>query len=162
MMSIRKSFGVFALLVLVTACDVGSDDPGVTPPNFDPIGLFDLVEVNINPAQDLNDDGTASTNLLDELDCLTGTLLIDGDLVWTFEQVNLSVTAITGDQFEIDCTDSTTASGTWFANETTVTFSGDPVLSTLQIENDGGRLVAQVGQDLPGFQSFVYERRIVN
>ena len=162
MTAIRKSFGILALLVFVLACDVSSDEPALPPPNFDPIGLFDLVEVNISPAQDLNEDGTASTNLLDELDCLTGTLLIDGDLVWTFEQVNLAVTPITGDDFEIDCTDSTTATGTWFANETTVTFSGDPVLTTLQIENDGARLVAQVGQDLPGFQSFVYERRIVN
>ncbi|MGB5818796.1 MAG: hypothetical protein WBG90_04870 [Saonia sp.] len=158
---LKIAMGFFVLLVFFVSCDVSSDDNSAPIPNFDVLGLYDLVEVNVSSAQDLNEDGTASSNILDELDCASGTLLIDGDLVWTFNQINLNATPITGDQFAIDCsTDTTSVTGTWFSDATTVTFDGDPALSTLRI--DGDRLINDIGEELPGFQSFVYERRIVN
>ncbi|MEO0527552.1 MAG: hypothetical protein AAFZ89_10010 [Bacteroidota bacterium] len=153
-----------AFIALFISCDVSSDDDATELPNFDVLGLYDLVEVNVNPALDLNEDGTASTNMVDELDCLSGTLLIDGDLVWTLSQVDLVVNTIPIGEllFVIDCADTTAVSGTWFSDETEVTFSGDPALSTLEILDNGDRLINTVGEDLPGFMSFVYERRIVN
>ncbi|WP_411031336.1 hypothetical protein [Spongiimicrobium sp. 3-5] len=152
---------IFLLMALtISSCNVSSDDNPIEPPNFEVLGLWDLVEVNISEGQDLNTDGTLSTNVVDELDCLSGTLLIDGDLQWTFDQVGLSVTTITGGLFEINCIDATSATGTWFSNETSITFSGDPALSTMQIEGD--KLVNTVGENLPGVLSYVYERRIVN
>lgn len=159
-----KTFKEFFLLLiftlLIASCNIDDGVEGIPPPNFDVIGLWDLVEVNVNPAQDLNMDGTASTNLMDELDCISGTLLIDGDLVWTFEQSNLNVTPITSDQFSIGCSDTNSATGTWFSDETEVTFDGDDALTALTISGD--QLVNEVGEDLPGIQSFAYVRRVVN
>lgn len=147
-------------VLLLFSCSNDDGEQGIDPPNFDVIGLWDLVEVNVNPAQDINMDGTASTNLMDEMDCISGTLLIDGDLVWTYEQTDIAVSLITNDQYVITCLESVTATGTWFSDEVEATFDGNSVLTALQI--DGELLVNQLGQDLPGIQSYVYERRIVN
>nr|WP_299068085.1 hypothetical protein [uncultured Allomuricauda sp.] len=147
-------------VLLLFSCSIDDGEQGIDPPNFDVIGLWDLVEVNVNPAQDINMDGTTSTNLMDEMDCISGTLLIDGDLVWTYEQTDIAVSPITNDQYVITCLESVTATGTWFSDEVEATFDGNSVLTALQI--DGELLVNQLGQELPGIQSYVYERRIVN
>ncbi|MDC6364680.1 MULTISPECIES: hypothetical protein [Flavobacteriaceae] len=147
------------LLLLNIACssdDGGSGDEAATI-NFNVTGIWDLVEVNISSAQDINLDNTSSTNLLDELDCVIGTLLIDGDLSWSYEQSSIFVSAITNGQFNAQCSGTITASGTWTADDTQVVFSGSSTLSTMQI--DGETLVNNVGDDLPGIQSFVYRRR---
>ncbi len=149
----------FLLLCLISlfGCNLDDGVDGIAPPNFAVVGLWDLSEVVMNPPQDLNEDGISSTNLLDELDCLVGALLIDGDLQWSLEQTDLSITTITGGQFDIRCNGTVTESGTWFSDETKVTFEGNPQFSALQIED--GKLVLNLNQDLPGFQKFVYTLR---
>ncbi|TAI48800.1 hypothetical protein [Flagellimonas allohymeniacidonis] len=144
-------------LLTILSCNVDDGVEDADPLNFDVIGLWDLVEVNINPGQDLNNDGTASSNLMNELDCISGTLLIDGDFVWTLEQTDLTITPITGDQFNIDCSETVIGTGTWFADQSAVGFGGNAALSFLTISGD--RLFNQIGQDLPGIQSYVYQRR---
>lgn len=156
----KRFFFVLALVTLVFACSLDDGVEGIPPPNFDVIGLWDLVEVNVSPSQDVDNDGTSSSNLMNELDCISGTLLIDGDLVWTYEQTEIVATPITNDQYSIICTDTILATGTWFSDENEATFDGNDVLTALRI--DGERLINDIGEDLPGIQSFVYERRIVN
>ncbi|WP_133248455.1 hypothetical protein [Flagellimonas aquimarina] len=158
MKRIKKTALLFTSLLLMVSCNTDDGVEGIVPPNFDVLGLWDLVEVNVSVGQDLNMDGTASTNLMDELDCLSGTLLIDGDLVWTYEQSNIAITTITSNQFNADCTGTTSATGTWFSDETQVTFDGDDALTVLRISGD--QLVNEVGEDLPGVQSFVYVLRV--
>ncbi len=159
-MKISKKVSPFFLAIVFMMYSCGLDDgvDGVEPPNFDVLGLWDLVEVNLSDAVDIDLDGNSSSNLMDELDCISGTLLIDGDLVWTYEQTDISITPITGNQFNAICTDTISATGTWFSDETEVTFDGgDNALDRLRISNN--QLVNDVGQDLPGIQSFVYELR---
>ncbi|MFD2585595.1 hypothetical protein ACFSQJ_01560 [Croceitalea marina] len=153
----KKNVFLFLCLISLFSCNLDDGVDGITPPNFAAVGLWDLSEVVMNPPQDLNDDGISSTNLLDELDCLTGELLIDGDLQWSLEQTDLAITAITGGQFDIRCNGIITESGIWFSDETEVTFEDNPQFSTLQIED--GNLVLNLNQDLPGFQKFVYTLR---
>ncbi|WP_420322554.1 hypothetical protein [Flagellimonas sp.] len=148
----------FLVVVLLGLVACSSDDNGDTNLiNSDVIGIWDLVEVNISSAQDMNNDGTSSTNLLDEVDCITGTLLIDGDLVWTLEQSIINITTITGGQFFADCSGTSSTTGGWSANETLVSFSGDQAPNPFNIIN--GQLVHQIGEDLPGIQSHVYALR---
>lgn len=157
---VKKIPLVGCMLLFLSSCSIDDGEAGIAPPNFDVLGLWDLVEVNVNPAQDINMDGTASINLMDEMECIFGTLLIDGDLVWTYEQTDIAVSPITNDQYVITCLESVNATGNWFSDEKEATFDGNSVLTALQI--DGELLVNEVGQDLPGIQSYVYERRIVN
>ena len=156
MKNLRIIFLLLTFLPLVISCS--DDDSGSTDNfNLSVTGIWDLVEVNISSAQDVNTDGTASTNLIDEVDCISGTLLIDGDFSYNYEQTNIVVSEITNDQFFAQCSGTISASGTWTANDTQVVFSGSSRLGTFRIV--GETLVDDAGEDLPGFQSFVYRRR---
>ena len=59
--TIKSLFAFFAIGVLFTGCS--DDDEGA--PNFDAeiAGVYDLVEVNVNQALDIDNDGSSSTNL---------------------------------------------------------------------------------------------------
>ncbi len=157
MKKIRVVFPCLFLIFLMVSC--GSDDSGGdVAAEIQVIGIWDLAEVNVSSAQDIDMDGTSSTNLLDELDCISGTILIDGDNTWTFEQTGIFVTTITGGQYFARCTENTTiGTGAWVVSGNQVTFQGSSTLGTLSFSND--RLTNSVGDDLPGILSFVYERR---
>ena len=59
---------IFALLVLSCSDDDGGSGPD---PNFDlVVGTWNLSELTISPEQDINEDGTFTNNILDELDCI--------------------------------------------------------------------------------------------
>ena len=133
------------------------DDGNVVTINSDVIGVWDLIEVNISSTQDIDLDGIPSTNLLDEIDCISGTLLIDGDFVWTLEQSIINITEITGGLFFADCAGISSSTGRWNSDATTVSFAGDNAPVPFNIIN--GQLVHQVGDDLPGIQSYVYALR---
>ncbi|MGW9686263.1 hypothetical protein [Flagellimonas sp. 2504JD1-5] len=155
-MKMLKTLSVLALFLGLSSCS-SDDDAGTDALNSAVIGIWDLVEVNISSAQDIDNDGTASTNLLDEVDCISGTLLIDGDLVWTLEQSVINVTTITGGQFFADCSGTNSTTGIWSASQTSVSFSGDDAPNPFNIIN--GQLVNQIGDDLPGILSYVYTLR---
>ena len=158
MNSIRFALVAVLLSIFSISCDSDDGANNTPTPNFAVIGLWDLVEVNVNLPQDINMDGTLSTNLMDELDCISGSLLIDSNLVWTFEQSEIVVSRITGDSFSVNCAGNVTGTGNWFSDETEITFSGNnEVLTELRIS--GNQLINDVGEDLPGIQSFVYELR---
>ncbi|MEM1003320.1 MAG: lipocalin family protein [Bacteroidota bacterium] len=73
---------IFRLLVisplLFMSCP--EDDDGVTDENSDLIGTWQLTAWNSDTAYDIDGDGTASINLLDEIDCLAfETLIFNND-----------------------------------------------------------------------------------
>ena len=153
----KKNLVIACCFIIFLGCNLDDGTEGVAPPNFDVLGLWDLTEVNVNPPQDLNEDGTASANLLNELDCLSGELLIDGNLQWELNQTELIVTTITNGLFEIQCNGMITETGAWFSDENEVTFTGNSLFSSLEIEDE--TLVFIAGEDLPGIQSFIYVLR---
>lgn len=156
MKNIHKAFLGIAALILMFSCS--NDDGGATDTaNLEVIGIWDLAQVNVSSAQDIDMDGTSSTNLMNELDCIMGTLLIDGDMVWTFEQTGINITAITNGQFVAQCSGSVAATGAWSSSDTEVILQGSSLLGTLTI--DGDQLIKDIGDDLPGIQSYVYVRR---
>lgn len=156
MKKLRKACLYLFVFALVLSCS--NDDGGSTnTTNLQVIGLWDLAEVNVSSSQDINMDGSLSSNLMDELECISGTLLIDGDMVWTFEQTNVSITAITNGHFFAQCSSTVVATGAWASSETEVVLQGSDLLGTLSISGD--RLIKNVGDDLPGIRSYVYVRR---
>ncbi len=158
MKSLSKFCSYLVVLVLIVSC---SDDDGggtVLPDNnLNVIGIWDLTQVNISAAQDVDLDGNSSSNLVDEVSCISGTLLIDADFTWTFEQTEVAITGITGGLFFAQCGGTSTASGTWTSSTSQVTFSGSSTLDNLSIV--GETLVNNINEDLPGIRSFVYEKR---
>jgi hypothetical protein len=145
-----------ASMVLLTAC---SDDDGNSS-GFSPeelVGTWDLTAVNVSSEVDLNDDGVSSSNLIDEQDCISGTITINADNTYQFQQSNFSITPITGGLYFVDCNGTVQATGAWASDGVQVAFQGSTTLGTVQLS--GNRIIKTVDQDLPGVLSYTYERR---
>ena len=151
------------LLLLLLAVSIliscnSDDDSGGTNEPAPVIGSWDLIELNVTPAQDVNEDGTANGNLLDELNCISGTLTINDVGTWSLNLNGVTVNTITGGLIDISCNPAPSFnSGTWaFQNNRLTLFQGDsPIVLTL----DNDRLTNLVGETLPEFFSEVYQKR---
>lgn len=135
----------------------GDNDPADTAQVHPIVGTWDLVELVINPPQDIDGDGNTTTNILNELNCVSGTLILREDLTWNSVFTGVNITTITEGQFFISCPISPqTNSGTWqLQNNQLTLFRG--TTSTFFMYN-GNRLTNSVGEDLPGFRSEIYEK----
>ncbi|NDV42928.1 hypothetical protein [Flagellimonas sediminis] len=145
---------VVSLLVFIACSD---DDGGSTTTEVDIYGTYDLQEVNVSTAVDVDGDGSSSTNLMDEADCISGTLIIRENMTWQFEQTNFTVTSITNNQVYVDCSGSSLGTGAWASDGVQIAFQGSSLLGTLQISTN--RIIKVEGEDLPGVQSYVYVKR---
>ncbi|MEL7271043.1 MAG: hypothetical protein AAGL34_15830 [Bacteroidota bacterium] len=153
-------FFVLTLLgVFISVSGCGDDDGDSVAPNVDAevVGIYDLVEINVSQSLDIDDDGNTSSNLLDEVDCITGTLTLSENNQWTLNQSGISVTTITGGLFFADCSGTTSSSGTWSATTGSIVFSGGTLLTLAS--RSGDRLTNTIGEDLPSVQSYVYVKR---
>ncbi|MBT8301591.1 MAG: hypothetical protein HKN53_00425 [Maribacter sp.] len=147
---------IFSFILVIGACS--NDDEG---DSVDEIALasgnYALIELNINPPQDINNDGNTTSNVLTELPCVTGNLNLrsDGNWIWTLTET--SVTSITGGAFFLSCTsDITTRSGSWTISGNQVTLYDGA--SNFNFTKDADQLTIIEGDDLPGFDSMVFER----
>jgi len=156
-----KAHKIFFLLTvsisLFLSCS--DDDGGSTTTEVDIYGTYDLQEVNVSTAVDVDGDGdgSSSTNLMDEVDCISGTLIIRENMTWQFEQTNFTVTSITNNQVYVDCSGSSLGTGAWASDGVQIAFQGSSLLGTLQISTN--RIIKVEGEDLPGVQSYVYVKR---
>jgi len=155
-MSIQRLSTFFIILTVLFSCS--SDDGGtpVIPDSFLAIGAWNLTAVNVSVAQDVNEDGASSTNLIDELPCLSGLLTINSNNTWSATIVDIDVTPITGDLYIINCGSSLSFSGNWSNTGNTLSLnSSDFQDFTLS----GDTLTENKGENLPGFLSFVYTKQ---
>lgn len=150
-------FTLFFCATFLLSCS-DDDNGGSEPDNSAAVGTWTLIALNINPPQDINMDGNTTNNILDELACATGTIIINEDGTWSSTIENLSITTITGGLFIINCAgNSTQSSGNWLLQGSQLTlFRGfSNVLFTLQDDT----LTNNSNEDLPGFVSEVYQRQ---
>ena len=154
---VRLTMSFAAFLFLLSSCS--SDDSSDPPSESELVaGTYTLVELNIDPPQDINEDGNTTSNVLSELPCATGSLTINDDATWSWTFVEVNVTTITGGLFEISCTPNTfTSSGTWQVQNNLLTlFDGvNSVFFTVGTD----RLTSTTGDSLPDFRSTVYEKQ---
>ena len=156
----KKNIAVMALLattLLLFSCSSDDNDPGVEEPSA-ALGTWQLTELNINPPQDIDMDGTPTSNILDELPCATGSIVIEEDGTWSSTIENLSISTITGGLFIIRCSGTTTqSSGQWLlqGNQLTLFRDFSSVLFTLQ----DSTITNSSNEDLPGFVSEVYQKQ---
>lgn len=69
-MPLLKYAILLGLCTMLTSCSK-DDSPSSNNVDADISGTYTLTGFNVSPAQDVNEDDTASTNLLDEMDCLS-------------------------------------------------------------------------------------------
>jgi len=149
---------ILLLLACTIICISCSNDDAPSQPDESQlvIGSYSLSAVNISPAQDLNEDGITSTNLLDEMVCVTGTLAVNADKSWSLNVIRINVTSITGGLFFIECGDADASSGTWTFSNNQLSLNGsfEPTVYVL----NGDNLTRSIGEDLPDFQSVVFTK----
>lgn len=120
-------------------------------------GTYQLIELNVDPAQDINDDGTESTNLLDELSCISGTLVLRSDGSYSLNLTGIEVTSITNGEFFIACATPRNSSSNWNIQGGQVTLFADVTTTPYVLANDN--LTRTLGENLPGIHSVVYEKQ---
>lgn len=150
-----------ALAFLIVSCSSSSDDDEdiqLSQEQLDAItGTWILSSYEVSPAQDVNNDGTASENLVLELPCLTGTIILREDFTWSITSVSPNVTEITGGNFGISCDPASAAAGDWLFlnNEVVLSVTGNADVYELS----GDQLTLNGGMDLPGFRRIVYQKQ---
>jgi len=156
---ILASFLLTAILFLGTSCsdDSPNEVSELSQEQLDATtGLYNLTEYIVSPAQDLNLDQVSSENLLDELPCLSASIILRDDLTFSLFQMQLNISFITGPQYAISCSFSTTTNGSWdLVNNQLVLSQGEDGTYTL----NGNTLTRTEGNNLPEFQRWVFEKQ---
>ena len=148
----------FSLMVL--SCS--DDDGGAAPsPNFDlVVGTWNLSELTIAPAQDINEDGTTTTNILDELPCVSARITLSSDNTWSYSGNDVIITTITGGLFKFFCSDQIrNDEGNWDIQGNLVRLadvSGN--LTQFTFDSTDNTLTNIIGENLPGLQAEIYSK----
>lgn len=155
-MTYFKSILSFLILsVLFISCS--SDDSSDSSEDISPVvGVWNLTGVNINIAQDPNEDGTASTNMVDELPCLTGIININANGTWTATITTLNISTVTGDFYVVRCSDILSYSGNYIFTNNQLNLN-DSSFSALSLS--GTTLTENLGDNLPGVLNYEYEKQ---
>ncbi|MFM1878263.1 MAG: hypothetical protein RLZZ241_1129, partial [Bacteroidota bacterium] len=124
------------------------------------IGTWRLTELNIAPEQDIDEDGQSTTNIMDELNCISGTLQLNADYSWTFSGTDVVITTITGGLFKFFCSESPrTAQGIWDINGNGIRLADDVGnLTNFVLDTEEILLINTIGNSLPGLQAEVYSK----
>lgn len=155
-LSYKYLLSLFSLTIFLSC---SSDDTPAGSNDKDAIvGTWNLVELNVSPDQDIDNDGTANSNILTELSCVSGTLTFREDNTWNIAFNGVNITSITGGLFDIRCANFTsTGNGTWqLQNNQLTLFQG---FTTIFYTLNDNRLTNIIGEDLPDFSSEVYEKQ---
>lgn len=147
---------LFFVLLNFISCS-SDDNGGGGQEGLEFAGTWVLSEINLSAAIDTNDDGTTSANLLDEVDCLQDTLVLDETFEWNSTEVvaNL-ITQITNDLYNVSCSEQRSQNGNWGVSGSNLLLVGS-VNRTFLISGD--QLIENLAQDLPGIRTMVYTRQ---
>ncbi|WP_282179536.1 hypothetical protein [Maribacter stanieri] len=139
-------FFFISLVMLLSGCSSDDSDDEVDNSAL-VIGTYNLTEVNVNVAQDVNEDGVSSNNMLDELECLNGFLIISDNNTWTLDLVNLDITSVTGDFYAIRCGRTNSFTGKWSFQGSTLNLNATD-FGTMTLNNLV--LTEGINENLPG------------
>jgi len=138
------------LIIFIVSCSNSDNDS----PNNDEnsiIGLWELTELRMSIAQDLNGDGNSSTNLKDELDCLENFIQFNDDMTYLTYGKRVEVTE-NSMGFSFECLPRPDVNNTYILTEDGVLLQGDDLFY------EGTNLVNESGMELPSFSKVVYTK----
>lgn len=143
----KYTYSLFTCLVLLFISCSSDDDAITIDDSALVIGTYNLTEINVNIAQDVDEDGTSSNNMLDELDCLSGALEIKADGTWSIDLVRLDITSVTGDFYAIRCGRTNNFTGKWTFQSSVLDLKATN-FNTMVLNSSV--LTEGVNEDLPG------------
>ncbi len=150
---------LIATLFIVSSCskDSSPKEDGISQEQLEAItGLYNMTEYVVSPPQDLNNDDVSSENIMNELPCLSASIILREDLTVSFFTIELYIVSITGGQYSIRCEDQNTTTGTWdlVNNQIVLSNGADGTYSM-----NGTTLTRTEGNDLPEFQRLVFVKQ---
>lgn len=136
-----------ALSAVLFSCSSDDDNNNVSNPE----GLYVVSAFTIDAPQDLNGDGVASTNILNETHCFDGGFIqLNSNNTFTASSEGMEITLTDEGVEEVSCSDDGNFSGTWSAsgNHITMTYSdgGDEYSDTFDINNNAITYSIQDGE----------------
>lgn len=140
-----------SLIILFSTFLVACSDDEAPSPESQAIGTWMLAEMNLVTPQDINQDGTPSSNLLREITCMEATLEVLDNNTWTLALKEFRVDGIT---IIDDCTDLLTTNGSW-----DITEAGNLLLTDSEYEIRSNQLILERSQTILGISSIVYEKQ---
>ncbi|MEJ2585711.1 MAG: hypothetical protein P8Z38_11985 [Robiginitalea sp.] len=154
---------ILILFLSLSVFSCSDDDGGPAPnPNFELVqGTWNLSELTISPAQDIDDDGTTTTNILDELPCISAQITLQADNTWSYSGNDVIITTITGGLFKFFCSDETrTEGGNWDIQGNLLRLAdGSGTLTQFTFNSTNNTLTNTIGETLPGLQAEVYTKQ---
>lgn len=155
----KKCFLLFCFVCLLSCSD---DDGGSeTNPNFDlVVGSWNLSELTINPEQDINEDGTSTENILEELPCISARITLSPDNTWSYNGNDVVITTITGGLFKFFCSEVVrNEGGNWDIQGSVVRLvDGQGNLTLFTFSSTENTLTNIIGENLPGLQAEIYSK----
>ncbi len=148
-----------ALFVLSCSDDDGGNGPD---PNVELVtGTWQLSELRITPEQDIDEDGTPTTNILEELTCVSAEIILRSDNTWTFSGNDVIITTITEGLFKFFCSDQIRMnSGNWDLQGTTLRLADDTgVVTRFTFSAEAMTLTNTIGETLPELQAEIYTKQ---
>ncbi|MCR9228615.1 MAG: DUF5004 domain-containing protein [Flavobacteriaceae bacterium] len=149
---------LISTFILMVSCSEDGDDGQSGFTSTELVGTWVLVEVNLSDQVDIDGDGQSSNNLLDETECVSGSIIFNGDTTYQFEQASFTITSITNNLYHVDCYGTDLATGAWASDGSIVAFQGSNVLDN-NFQLMGGRIIWNEAEELPGVASYVYEKQ---
>lgn len=157
-----KKILFFLLALALFACSGDDDGGSTTNPNRDlVIGTWNLSELTISPAQDIDEDGSSTTNVLSELDCISARININSNNTWSFVGNDVVITTITGDLFKFFCSeDFRNEGGNWDIEGNVLRLAdGTGTITFFTFSSTENTLTNIIGETLPGLQAEVYTKQ---
>jgi len=118
-----------AALIGLTLISCGDDDSNPTTVNASIDGTWKLTGFTLDNAIDLNGDGVASTDMVNETDCYSNSELVftsATEVSLMLEGLDIEVSGNGNDiTLTVDCLAAETLTGTYTVTDTTVTLSGE-------------------------------------
>lgn len=158
MRNIKKVALLISTLLFMVSCSEDGDDGPSGFSSEELLGTWVLVEVKLSDDVDIDGDGQVSTNLMDEEDCVSGSIIFKADTTYQFEQASFTINSITNNQYYVDCYGTDLATGAWASDGSYVAFQGSSILNS-NFQLMGGQLIWNKNEELPGVTSYIYEKQ---
>lgn len=153
----KRLMSILFIAVMFAACS--SDDDGNTPETTI-VGAWTLTEANVEIPMDLNGDGTADRNFMNEIPCFEGTIAFaaNGTFSQTFSMIE---EVVVNGQTTYTCNGTATTTGTYVLSGnqlTTTTDEPEPTTTTTTINLSANTLKATIEFGNFGDVELVYSR----
>ncbi|GAB5401146.1 MAG: hypothetical protein Aureis2KO_27310 [Aureisphaera sp.] len=152
----KKLMNLLAIALILGSCS-NDDDGGDNSASL--VGSWTLTSYILDQPVDVNLDGTASTDFLDELPCYTSTATFsnDGSFASSTSEIDVDIDIINGTATVI-CIDPVSLTGTWELNGDQLSITAEGETDTQPVELNGNTLTFEATDPDFGTATWVWTR----